>query len=74
MSARLQPPVLVVFRTDFAQLKRGAHVAIPVILLLGTLNSGGAGDRYGCRDVNRSIVAIRVQVKILFIAVEQSLH
>ena len=74
MPARLQPPVLVVLRADFAQLKRGAHVAIHVVLLLGTLYARGASDRYGRRDVNGSIVTVGVQVKILLVAVYERLH
>ena len=39
VAARLYPDVLAVLGADLAQLERGAHLAVQLVLLLGHLHS-----------------------------------
>lgn len=64
VSARLQFSVLVVLRADFAHLKRGAHVAVHVILLFGN------GDALRCchcqlaHDIYMHFATIWIQIPV----------
>ena len=51
VAARLYPDVLAVLGADLAQLERGAHLAVQLVLLLGHLHSN-----------NRQIFFVGVQI------------
>ena len=62
MSARLDPDILAVFRTDFAQLERGAHLAVQLVLFLGHFDVVLRRGLYGFAQVGVFVPTVRVKV------------
>ena len=62
MTARLDPDVFAVFGAYFAQLKRGSHFAIQLVLLLRHLDVVFRGGSYGFGKVGVLVSTVRVQI------------
>ena len=51
VAARLYPDVLAVLGADLAQLERGAHLAVQLVLLLGHLHSNNRQIFFVCTQI-----------------------
>ena len=64
MATRLDADVLVVLRTDLAQLEGGAHLTVELVLLLGHLHVVLRGVVDQEAQVRVHVAPVRVQVAV----------